>query len=222
MTQLPNLGFPDWKGVMWGDVRSRAGNPSPPIPYARTGREVEASLKRPLHSRPVATWYSVGVPPGKKQEGFSFVSARLPGIVPCYARGAQFTSIFYGGETEAMGRLMHQNSRLFLYGKTVGPVLESPPKDPAKTLKQLREWLVESQELGWINDGDLAARLSSMLEATRGYWQDGSETSARQELVEIIAVAEEERDTGITSELYAILKFNAEALLASIDLSSGK
>ena len=220
MTQLPNLGFPDWKGVMWGDVRSRAGNPSPPIPYARTGREVEASLKRPLHSRPVATWYSVGVPPAKKQEGFSFMSDRLPGIVPCYARGAQFTSIFYGGETEAMGRLMHQNSRLFLYGKTVGPVLESPPKDPAKTLKQLREWLVESQELGWVNNPEVAARLDLALERTLSSWRNGKESPAREALVEIIAVAEEQNGVGITQELYAILKFNAEALRSSLDPSS--
>lgn len=202
VTELPTPVFPEHKGVMWSDSQPRKGIPPPPVRQA--------------------SGIASGVPPGASRSGFSFESQLLPGIVFCFAQGWGFTPITYGEPPPEVDKLVRENTFLFLHGKTVGPVLGAHPEDPENSLTQLLKWLSEAQELGWVNDPKVAARLASRLEAARSNWQSGNKAAIEETISDVIAVAERERGVGITSELYAILKFNAEALLSSIDLPSRK
>lgn len=209
---LPGSNFPKNDGMLWGAVKENPGTPPPKITYVHTTSEVEA--KKKTSSRAVALWNSVGIPPGGTEAGFSFQSASLPGTVNCFAQSYQFVSVTYGEPGEPIESLTNKNSHIYLRGRTVGPVLESNAQ-PALIFKNLKDSIEEALKLHWVDSPQRAAELTKLVAAASAAWQQKKSLIAKKKLTELISKSEKENGKAITSELYAILKFNAEALLAT-------
>lgn len=207
-------------GASWSDWKIRPDVPLPPLPVF-TEEMMKAHIQSEETGNPILPVIPevipgrTGVAPGKHVSGFSFASARLPGIVRCLAMGAHFTPVTHGEPPQEIDHLTHKNDFLYVEGKTVGPVLENPPRDAPAALRQLQAWLSEAERLGWVRSRGLIRKIRFGLEKTAAEWTAHRWQSAAHELSGIIAIAEAEKDKGISSELYAILEFNCEALRAS-------
>lgn len=204
----PNKYISERIGISWGDLRHRSNSIPPPMPYVTSGQETMKAVQE--GRKPRAIWSQTGIPPGQTQGGFSFESSYLPGILECTAYTGRFMTITYGWAPP----LMSEEGKRFLQGKTVGPVLENPPQDPEKALEQILAWVREAEELGWIADEQLVGKIAYLLRSARSHWTSGNLGKVAKELDSLLALAEAEKETRISSELYAILKYNSEALRA--------
>jgi len=213
----PERIFQGKPGVAWSDSKIRPGVPPPGLPVftdqmAQSWSNAKGKKSLPVTDLPSVRPAQTGLAPGKFLEGFTFVSPALPGIGRCYARRAQFMSVTHGEPPPEIERLTFDNSFLFVEGNTIVPALENPPRDPIQVLDQLVAWAREADQLGWVGDRKLLERILSHLTKARRLWATARHSEVAQELDAIGAIAKRERGVNITSELYAILKFNSGAL----------
>lgn len=182
------------KGISWSDSKIREGIPPPPVPQAAGAPS--------------------GVPPGQSLSGFSFKSLLLPGIVSCYARGWTFIPVTHGEAPQEVDSLLLEQTFLYEYGKTVGPVTEPASIDPAKMLNQLRLWTLEARKLGWVN-GSPSEIVTSLSQAAM-LAEKGNPPALEKIINQALKQTEHANGKEISSELYAILKFNLEAINAKL------
>ncbi len=193
---LPTPTFPKESGVSWMDSKRREGIPPPPVTEAKA--------------------MSSGIPPGRSASGFSFQSELLPGIVLCYAKGWDFIPVTHGEAPGEVDTLVHDNSFLFLSGKTVGPVATNRPTDAVRLLMQLRAWVTEAVDLGWINDANVDTQLVGKIGRAVELAGKPDRIALKRQLLDMLQLAESEKDVHFSSELYCILKYNLKALASSL------
>ncbi|MBI3789235.1 MAG: hypothetical protein HY276_13400 [Ignavibacteriales bacterium] len=179
--------------------------------------------------------YINAIKPRSSRGGFSFVSNGLPSIVIYYAEGDHPLPI---GEVDSIpGYTDLTPFGPGVVGKTVGPAIVTIPFVPLSFLDTLISYKRQSNVLGWLgskkedekneekDDGELK-ELDKRLEETRKALVKGDSSKAQKELVEFVEKVEEirkesekaeenkkEHEVVMTSEAYALLKFNAEYLI---------
>lgn len=166
------------------------------------------------------------VKPGDHRTGFSFDTGSLPGIVVFYAEGwADFPKFEPGMATDSIPGY----SDLTPYGpgvvgKTVGPVLPPTPFVASAFLDTLISYKHQALALGWIKNEGIVQSLDAKLENAQAQLQRNNTTAAKNILQafvnEVEALWKQERPPyggeQITSEAYAVLKFNAEYLISKL------
>ncbi|MGH2569298.1 MAG: hypothetical protein ACRDGA_13250 [Bacteroidota bacterium] len=171
-----------------------------------------------------------GLQPTWHKDGFALKSKSVPGIVKVYFQGnaGEFSAPFGGPSFE----LDQQIAQLQIFPanrvirKTVGPVLPPTPFVPLAFLDTLISYKHQAFDLGWIKNRGIIQSLNAKLENARAQLRRNNKTAARNILQsfvnEVEALWKEEnqrRDpqgVQITSEAYALLKFNAEYLLSKL------
>ncbi len=111
-----------------------------------------------------------------------------------------------------------------IVGKTVGPVLPPTPFVALAFLDTLTSYKHQAFALGWIKNRGIVQSLDAKLDNAKRQLQRNNKTAARNILraflneVEALWKGEEHPYGGkqITSEAYALLKFNAEYLISKL------
>jgi hypothetical protein len=113
-----------------------------------------------------------------------------------------------------------------IIGKTVGPVSLPSPFVPLVFLDTLISYKHQALALGWIKNRGIVQSLDAKLENTKAQLRRNNKTAAKNILQafinEVEALFKEEnqrRDpqgVQLTSEAYALLKFNAEYLISKL------
>ena len=87
------------------------------------------------------------------------------------------------------------------------------PYSPLTHIDSLRLEVTEATKIGWITDQAVAASARDYLTLARADIDLGEPAAARGPLNALLALAEEEQDRALSSEAYALLRYNAEYLL---------
>lgn len=157
----------------------------------------------------------LGIPPGQEIEDISFESSGLPGIVGCYVRGyaEPMRGVGEDGMPEEIADTVYDASFKWPYGRTIGPVAPPEPFQPREFLQSLMAMLEESLSLGWIDRVETVNFFKSKLAKAEQAMRSKDYALTKSALREVIEEAEKLKETKITSEVYAILRFNAQYLI---------
>jgi hypothetical protein len=171
------------------------------------------------------------IKPGSSLSGFSFRSASIPGIISFYAEGEHRLPKFEPGmATDSIPGY----SDLTPYGpgvvgKTVGPILPADPFVAMAFLDTLISYKHDAASLGWVGQEGFVKQLDEKLDQSRDQLTKGHIKQARDKVEEFLKKLENEakkteKDQDkkndkkwVTSEGYALLKFNAEYLIEKLD-----
>ncbi len=161
--------------------------------------------------------------------GFSFHASQIPSITDSYSRNYvwySFPDEIEGpfGKLEALIDSVYTLS-IGVKQITLGPWLP----DSTLSLKSFTDTLEtyryrSCEELGWATDTTVCGQLEQQLTDVKTALQDQDSLGAANVLSEFIQLVEEEKETNLTSEGYALLFFNAQYLaerLPEPQVSSG-
>jgi hypothetical protein len=152
--------------------------------------------------------------PGDTVSGFSLVSSGLPAVVPFYVKGyndvpnPELMSV----EEYANGNLLDLSRNSFL-GLTIGPTLSLLGRRDEVIIDTISSIVSLSLSLGWIHGEETANAYGSILSRVRTQLSIGDIPAARSTLQLLLAEVERDSGTSLSSEAYALLRFNAEYLL---------
>lgn len=166
---------------------------------------------------------TIFVGPGQSVDSLLLMSRGLPGIRKFTARPDFNIFEFFPSydDTTSTMTQTQMDSILYavnFYGVTIGPT--APPANfiPLAFLDTLISYKHQAFTLGWIKNQGIVTSLDAKLDNTKAQLQRNNITSARNILQSFLNEVEALNKKGdqITSEAYALLKFNAEYLLSKL------
>jgi hypothetical protein len=184
-----------------------------------------SNLNAPLNWRKVVftkapqlvRWIAhVDLGPGVSQSGFSFSSSNsLPGILIYYSEGWAPAPVFEEGEaTDSIpGYTDLTPYGPGVVGKTVGPVTVPSPFVPLNFLDTLTSYTTQSRTLGWIKDQTTANKYLGYFSSARTKLVQHDSVGARTILLQVLHDVNIDSTASISSEAYALLRFNTEYLV---------
>jgi hypothetical protein len=166
--------------------------------------------------------YIAPIGSGQTLSGFSFLSSGLPGIVAYYAEGDGPTPYF--DEGQATDEPIPGYDDLTPYGpgvvgRTIGPVLPPSPFVPLNFLDTLTSYTAQSRSLGWIKDQATADKYSGYFASAKTSLQQNNASAARSTLQRVLQDANVDSTSNLTSEAYALIRYNTEYLLTQLPTS---
>jgi len=159
------------------------------------------------------------IKPGSSLSGFSFRSVSIPGIISFYAEGEHPLPRFQPGMATDSIR-GYSNLTPYgpgIVGKTVGPVLPPDPFIAASFLDTLASYKHQAFALGWITNKGILNSLDQKLDNVRKQLGRDNTNTAKNILNAFIKEVEAQKDKHLTSEAYALLKYNAEYLIEKLE-----
>jgi hypothetical protein len=175
-------------------------------------------LAQPLEG---AGGYVDAIEPRSFRSGFEFTAQSLPSIVTFYAEGHHSLPKFeVGMATDSIPGY----SDLTPYGpgvvgRTVGPVLPPEPFDPEGFLDTLLSYTAQSRTLGWIAEQMTADKYLGYFNFVKASLHDSNLTAARSTLKQVLHDVDVSSTSALTSEAYALLRFNTEYVLSQLPLT---
>ena len=106
-----------------------------------------------------------------------------------------------------------QRERPGVWSFSLAPRELEEPHSPLAHIDSLRLEVTEAAELGWITDEAVAASARDYLTLARADIDLGEPEAARGPLNALLALVEEEQDAALSSEAYALLRYNTEYIL---------
>lgn len=184
-----------------------------------------------FYYRPIVDWYNSkgsgglsnpydGIAPDSSASGFSFQSSGLPTIVSSFFEG---TAKGLGFPDEPPMEIEEMLDPLIRFPantvqrKTLGP---KDPPDPfiiTAFLDTLVSYKHQALDLGWITNKGIANSLDKKLENARKQLEKGKVKQAINMLNAFLNEVEAQKDKHLTSEAYALLKFNVEYLIQKLE-----
>jgi hypothetical protein len=177
------------------------------VVFAQPRRLWIASLPWPR----VISWYCDGlygfnyILPGENSSEFAFttVDTTLPRIIKFYAQGVN---------GEPSDDIMTNS----LYGLTVGPSKPPSPFVPLDFLDTLTNYITQSRSLGWIKDQAIGNKYLGYFSSAKASLQQNNIASTRATLQQVLQDANVDSTANITSEAYALIRYNTEYLLGQL------
>ncbi len=157
----------------------------------------------------------LGIKPGEQTDLFSFQSVMTPGFCTFYAEGYHPAPSFEPGMApdSIPGYEDLTPYGPGIVGKTVGPVLPPAPFVTVDFVDTLASYKHQAFALGWINNQGIVNSLDAKLDNAKKHLEKGKITPAINVLQAFINEVEAQNGKKLTSEAYALLKFNAEFLI---------
>jgi len=154
-------------------------------------------------------------PSGSKNEDAKALGGSLPGVVRCTAAGeAPVPSIPHLESMDEEDLRLPTPGEDVVSGRTVGPVSMPAISTPLERVQQIKKYVGIGVEEGWISDGEVAGQYADILSGMEAAL---SETSARgivKDISKLAGRAENDfKDGKITSEAYALVKYNLQNLM---------
>jgi hypothetical protein len=158
------------------------------------------------------------ISPNNQLGGFVFVSSGLPTIVSFYCRGAIELPIYPDGGAppldSVIGVDIFENSKS---GFTIGPTTPPTPFNALTFLDTITSYISESRTLGWITNDPTASKYKRLIDTARFHLQANNRGVAKAKLDSVMVSVYPDSAAGlITSEAYALLRFNTEYLLKKL------
>ena len=153
--------------------------------------------------------------PGSSLQSFQLATFSLPGLISFYAEGDHEIPHFPEGmATDSIpGYTDLTPYGPGIIGKTVGPVMPVGPIVLASFFDTLISYKHQALALKWIDNQGIANSLDQKLDAAKKKLEGGDNSAARNILQAFVNEVEAQKDKHLTSEAYALLKFNAEFLI---------
>lgn len=156
--------------------------------------------------------------PGDSLRGFSFLSESIPGIVTYYVEGyAPAPSFEPGFAPDSIPG--YDDLTPFgpgVVGQTVGPTLPPSPFIAINLLETLISYKHQALEFGWIDNERIANSLDAKLNNVKKQLERGKSKTAKNALKAFLNEVEAQKFKHLSSEAYALLKFNGEFLLSKL------
>lgn len=158
------------------------------------------------------------IPPGITLDSFQLMSKAPPGIKnftadPYIDVNALYPSLDDVNDPDSLITKMRQDEQAVeFHGKSVGPIALSSPFDSLKFLDTLKSYSIQSLSLGWIGSQITVNKYNALFDSTKAQIQRGAGEFARISLDSVIANANRDSSSAITSEAYALLRYNSEYL----------
>ncbi len=158
---------------------------------------------------------TTGILQDSSESGFIFHSTGLPVIAKGYASSASWTIFDDHGPSGEIRTLLDSLRQATRYITFESISAQSPPNpfDPLVFLDTLTTYPQQASDQSWISDSNITTEFESALIQARSELASGDSTDAGATLINLLDRIEEERDVTLTSETYALLKFNIEYLL---------
>lgn len=172
-----------------------------------------------ISSDGMATPYD-GIAPDSSVSGFTFISSGLPVIVTCYFEGASKGLAFPDEPPEKVSELLRPLREFpanTVKRKILGP--KNPP-DPfiyTDFLGTLISYKHQAYELGWIDNQGIVNSLNKKLEHAKEQLDKGKTKQAINHLNTFINEVNAQEGKHLSSEAYALLKYNAEYLIEKLE-----
>src|SRR3990172_2712483 len=165
-----------------------------------------------------------GIAPDSLEKGFSFSSVGLPAIVNSYSRGKPAVILSFPDEppSEIVDAL--RPLRAFPHNsvvrRTVGPRDPTYPFDTLVFVDTLLSYVTESHSLNWINSESIADKYTSYFILARTQLESNNVSVARLKLQQVLTDVDVDSSSSLTSEAYALLRYNTEYLLDHLPAGS--
>jgi hypothetical protein len=148
--------------------------------------------------------------------GFSFRGPGLPSIVKGYFSG-NAVSLAFTGEPPSLMQELLVPLRVFandqVIRSTIGPMTPPTPFNVLTFLDTLASYTTRSRSLGWIEDQTTADKYLSYFSSARAKLVQGDSVGARTPLQQVLRDVDVDSSSTLTSEAYALLRYNTEYLL---------
>jgi len=157
--------------------------------------------------------------PGQSSSAFGLASDDLPRISIAYVQGYRpFASpLDHQGNdvhTDEMVRNDIVNNSVIRY--TLGPADPPSPFVPLAFLDSLISYKHQALALDWIKNQGITNSLDQKLENARSLLEKKNNQASKNILHAFLNEVEAQKDKHLTSEAYALLKFNAEYLISKL------
>jgi hypothetical protein len=161
------------------------------------------------------------ISPGESYGGFKIASPGLPGIANAYFQGAtsikaQFVGTMRNREVAKQISALRSFPTNYVSKKTIAPVIKPDSITVSALLDSLISYKHQALALGWITNRGIANSLDQKLENARRQLERGNNKAAKNMLEAFLNEVEAQKDKHLTSEAYALLKFNAEYLISKL------
>ena len=149
---------------------------------------------------------------------FSFEAEGLPGIVRFWSEGwapwffneDEIDSLLQEGYPESD---LHAADENFLTGYTIGRRSTPNPFEGITFIDTITSYINQGRSLGWILDQPTASKYSTLFDSARGKLQANQIIRTRAKLDTVLMNVHSDSSAHLTSEAYALLRFNTEYLL---------
>jgi hypothetical protein len=160
-----------------------------------------------------------GLEPTWSKGGFALESTGLPAITQTFFQGVAPGFSF---PVEPPLSIDVEVARLEAFPanhvarQTIAPVPRPVPFVPLGFLDTIGTFVSRSRALGWVGSDSVANRYSGLLSVARTQLQTNDNAGARTTLQSVLHDVDQDSSTTLTSEAYALLRYNTEYLLARI------
>jgi len=160
------------------------------------------------------------IKPGQLRGGFGLVKDRLPGIIRFHvqgdAPGLRSDPSEPNLSLQEMSQDIYQNS---FHGRTIGPVDLPDPFVPLTFLDTLSSYTTQSRILGWITTQATADKYLGYFASAKTALQANNINAVQSTLNQVLTDVNIDSSSTLSSEAYALLRFNTEYLLAHLRVS---
>jgi len=152
---------------------------------------------------------------GQSGEGFELRDTGLPAIIRYFVKGYAPSTIWDEPEhtDEEVRNDILMNS---VSGFTIAPKLPPSPFEPLNFLDTLSSYTTQSRSLGWINNQPTADKYLGYFSTARAKLVQRDSGGARTILQQVLHDVDIDSTANLTSEAYALLKFNTEYLVGAL------
>lgn len=162
--------------------------------------------------------------PGQRLTGFQIITRGLPSIkdfkiepklIPPSAGDTEEPSLAPTPE-EALSIIQAVEDKASFKGKTIGPT--APPADfrPVEFLNYIITLKHQSTSFGWIKNAGIEQSLDAKLDNARKKLKEENITAAKNILNAFLNEVEAQNGKHLTSEAYALLKYNVQYLIDNL------
>ena len=172
---------------------------------------------------PIAGWEIIGLDqfklslaPGKSQAGMMIHAQGPPAIVKFYIQGFRPSPDFGLDNPDFKPSFQNDFFNNSFIGYTLGPVDSPSPFVPLDFLDTLSNYTVQSRSLGWIRGQATAGKYLGYFTSAKIGLQQNNVSSARSTLQQVLQDVNADSTSNLTSEAYALIRYNTEYLLAQL------
>lgn len=161
-----------------------------------------------------------GISPGFSEDGFSFMSFGLPSIVKSYFQGRTGIMNFEEEppiEVEELLEPLQKFPANEVMRKTIAPADPPFPFNGLIFIDTIKSYIYQSRELGWIAADSVKNKYLSYFDSARIQLTiDTTGRLTRNTLLNVLRDVELDSTNVLTSEAYALIRFNTEYLIEQL------
>jgi hypothetical protein len=156
--------------------------------------------------------------PGQAVGGIAIMSRGLPSIRSFVVEPEFNDDAYYGDQTPSPEVQDSIRNIINYYGTTLGP--QSPPKNfiPTAWCDTISSYISQSQMLSWIHNQTTENKYLGYFTTTKAQLQDNNIAAACTTLQTVLNNANADSTSKLSSEAYALIRYNAEYLMMQLSI----